>query len=202
VVDFSGKLEQEKEGKMSDEEFCVGKTRVCLVEGDITEIDADTVVNAANPTLMGGGGVDGAIHRRGGPKILEECRRIRATEWPNGLPTGKAVLTSGGNLKAKYVIHTVGPVWHGGASGEPELLAEAYHNSLTLAVSKGLKTIAFPSISTGAYGYPIEKASRIALATVKEFLKKEDKLDKVMFVLFTKSDLETYEKVAQEILKS
>jgi O-acetyl-ADP-ribose deacetylase (regulator of RNase III) len=200
VVDFGGKLEQGKEGKMSNAEFYVGKAKVCLVEGDITEMDADVVVNAANPSLMGGGGVDGAIHRKGGPKILEECRRIRATEWPNGLPTGKVVITSGGNLKAKYVIHTVGPVWRGGTSGEPELLAEAYRNSLTLAVSKRLQTTAFPSISTGAYEYPIEKASQIALVTVKEFLKKEDKLRKVMFVLFTKSDLETYRKVAQEIL--
>jgi O-acetyl-ADP-ribose deacetylase (regulator of RNase III) len=149
---------------------------------------------------MGGGGVDGAIHRKGGPKILEECKRIRATKWPNGFPTGKAVITSGGKLKAKYVIHTVGPVWRGGTRSEPELLAEAYRNSLKLAVSKGLKTIAFPSISTGAYGYPIEKASRIAIATVKEFLNKEDKLEKVVFVLFTRHDLEIYKEAAKEIL--
>jgi len=182
------------------EEFQVGKAKVCLVQGDITEMDADAVVNAANPTLMGGGGVDGAIHRKGGPKILEECKRIRATEWPEGLPTGKAVITSGGDLKAKYVIHTVGPVWRGGASGEPELLADAYRNSLRLAVSKGPRTIAFPSISTGAYGYPVESASRIALAAVKEFLEREDKLDKVVFVLFTKRDLEVYKESAKEIL--
>jgi O-acetyl-ADP-ribose deacetylase (regulator of RNase III) len=180
-------------------EFQVGKAKVILVQGDITEQDTDAIVNAANPTLMGGGGVDGAIHRKGGPKILEECKRIRATEWPDGLPTGKAVMTSGGNLKAKYVIHTVGPVWRGGESGEPELLADAYRNSLRLAVSKGLKTIAFPSISTGAYGYPIEKASRIAISTVKEFLEKEDKLDKVILVLFSKRDLEVYEETAKEI---
>ncbi|MEM1726681.1 MAG: O-acetyl-ADP-ribose deacetylase, partial [Candidatus Bathyarchaeia archaeon] len=129
-------------------------------------METDAIVNAANPSLMGGGGVDGAIHRKGGPKILEECKRIRATEYPDGLPTGKAVITTGGNLKAKYVIHTVGPVWRGGKSGEAELLAEAYRNSLKLAVSKGIKTIAFPSISTGAYGYPIDEASRIALSTV------------------------------------
>jgi O-acetyl-ADP-ribose deacetylase (regulator of RNase III) len=184
---------------MTDEEFHVGKAKVCLVEGDITEMDADAVVNAANPNLMGGGGVDGAIHRKGGPKILEECKRIRAKEWPNGLPTGKAVITSGGNLKAKHVIHTVGPVWHGGASGEPKLLAEAYRNSLTLAVSKGLKTIAFPSISTGAYRYPVGEAGRIALATAKEFLENEDKLDKVAFVLFTKRDLEIFKNAAKEI---
>jgi O-acetyl-ADP-ribose deacetylase (regulator of RNase III) len=178
----------------------VGKGKIFLVQGDITEQDTDAIVNAANSTLMGGGGVDGAIHRKGGPKILEECKRIRATEWPDGLPTGKAVITSGGNLKARHVIHTVGPVWHGGVSGEHELLAEAYRNSLKLAVSKALKTIAFPSISTGAYGYPIEKASQIALKTVKEFLKKEDKLDKVIFVLFSKYDLEIYEEAAKKIL--
>ncbi len=180
-------------------ELKVGKAKVCLVKGDITEQTTDAIVNAANPSLMGGGGVDGAIHRKGGPKILEECKRIRKTEWPDGLPTGKAVITSGGNLKAKYVIHTVGPIWRGGNQGEPDLLAEAYLNSLKLAVSKGLKTIAFPSISTGAYGYPIEKACKIALKTVKEFLEKEDKLDEVVFVLFTQSDLETYEKAAKEI---
>jgi O-acetyl-ADP-ribose deacetylase (regulator of RNase III) len=185
---------------MADDEFQVGKAKVCLVQGDITEQDTDALVNAANSTLMGGGGVDGAIHRKGGPKILEECKRIRVTEWPDGLPTGKAVITSGGNLKARYVIHTVGPIWRGGTSGEPELLAEAYRNSLRLAVSKGLKTIAFPSISTGAYRYPIEKASRIALTTVKGLLEKEDELDKVVFVLFTKGDLEIYREAAKEIL--
>jgi O-acetyl-ADP-ribose deacetylase (regulator of RNase III) len=182
------------------EEFHVGKAKVCLVQGDITDMDTDAIVNAANPTLMGGGGVDGAIHRKGGPQILEECKRIRATEWPDGLPTGKAVITSGGNLKAKYVIHTVGPIWHGGTSGEPELLAEAYRNSLRLAVSRGITTIAFPSISTGAYGYPIEKASRVALVAVKEFLEKEDRIEKVVFVLFTKHDFEIYRKAAEEIL--
>ena len=181
-------------------EFLVGKAKIFLVQGDITEQDTDAIVNAANLTLMGGGGVDGAIHRIGGPKILEECKCIRVTEWPDGLPTGKAVITSGGNLKARYIIHTVGPVWHGGVSGESKLLAEAYRNSLKLAVSKGLKTIAFPSISTGAYGYPIEKASRIAIATVKEFLNKEDKLAKVVFVLFTKHDLEIYKEAAKEIM--
>ena len=185
---------------MTGAEFQVNKAKVCLVQGDITQIDADAIVNAANPTLMGGGGVDGAIHRRGGPKILEECKHIRATEWPNGVPTGKAVITSGGNLKAKYVIHTVGPVWRGGGHGETELLAEAYRNSLRLAISKGLKTIAFPSISTGAYGYPIEKASRIALTTVKKFLESDDKLDNVIFVLFTGHDFEIYKEAAKEIL--
>lgn len=124
---------------MADDEFQVGKAKICLVQGDITEQDTDAIVNASNPTLMGGGGVDGAIHRKGGPKILEECERIRAKEWPDGIPTGKAVITSGGDLKAGYVIHTVGPIWRGDTRGEPELLAEAYRNSLRLAVSKGLK---------------------------------------------------------------
>lgn len=181
-------------------EFQIGRAKLRLVQGDITEMETDAIVNAANPSLMGGGGVDGAIHRKGGPKILEECKRIRASDWPNGLPTGKAVITTGGNLKAKYVIHTVGPVWQGGKSGEAELLAEAYRNSLKLAASKGLKTIAFPSISTGAYGYPVEKASRIALSTVKEFLEKEDKLEEVTLVLFTKHDFEVYKEAAKEAL--
>jgi O-acetyl-ADP-ribose deacetylase (regulator of RNase III) len=183
---------------MSELEFHVGNAKICLVQGDITDMDTDAVVNAANSSLMGGGGVDGAIHRRGGPKILEECKRLRAREWPGGLPTGKAGMTTGGNLKAKYVIHTVGPIWRGGKQKEPELLADAYRNSLKLAVFKGLKTIAFPSISTGAYGYPIEKASRIALATVKDFLEKEDNLDKVMFVLFSRDDLEIYKNAGKE----
>lgn len=186
---------------MTGDEIQIGKAKICLVQGDMTDQNTDAIVNAANSTLMGGGGVDGAIHRKGGPKILEECKRIRATEWLDGLPTGKAVITSEGNLKAKHVIHTVGPVWRGGIRGEPELLAEAYLNSLRLAVSKGLKTMAFPSVSTGAYRYPIEKASRIALTTVKEFLEKEDKLDKVVFVSFTKHDLEICKEVAKETLR-
>jgi len=183
-------------------EFQVGRAKVCILQGDITEMNTDAIVNAANPSLMGGGGVDGAIHRKGGPKILEECKKIRATEYPDGLPTGKAVITTGGNLKARYVIHTVGPVWRGGNEGEPELLAEAYRNSLKLAVSKGLKTIAFPSISTGAYGYPIEKACRVALTTVKEFLEKENQLEKVVLVLFSRRDFEIYIEAAKEILGS
>jgi len=179
-------------------EFIIGKTKIRIIQGDITEQNTDAIVNAANSSLMGGGGVDGAIHRKGGPRILEECKKIRETTWPDGLPTGKAVVTTGGNLKARYVIHTVGPVWRGGKHWESELLAEAYKNSLKLAVSKGLKTIAFPSISTGAYGYPMEKASKIALKTVKEFLEKENNLDEVLLVLFSKPDLETYEKAAKD----
>jgi O-acetyl-ADP-ribose deacetylase (regulator of RNase III) len=185
---------------MSESEFRVGNAKICLIQGDITDMDTDAIVNAANSSLMGGGGVDGAIHRRGGPRILEECKRLRAREWPKGLPTGKAAVTSGGNLRAKYVIHSVGPIWRGGNKQEPELLAEAYRNSLKAAVSKRLKTVAFPSISTGAYGYPLEKASRIALATVEDFLEKEDNLDKVVFVLFSEDDLEVYKDAGKEVL--
>ncbi|MCL4429612.1 MAG: O-acetyl-ADP-ribose deacetylase [Chloroflexi bacterium] len=181
-------------------EFKVGKATLQLMVGDITDVEADAIVNAANSTLMGGSGVDGAIHRKGGPKILEECKRIRETEWPDGLPTGKAVITSGGNLKAKYVIHTVGPVWLGGFHVEAELLKQAYRNTLKLAASKGLKTIAFPSISTGAYRYPIEEASRIAVATVKAFLEKEDRLDRAIFVLFSQRDFEVYLNAAKKVL--
>ncbi|MEM1980983.1 MAG: O-acetyl-ADP-ribose deacetylase [Candidatus Hadarchaeales archaeon] len=180
-------------------EFKVGKAVVRLVQGDITEQETEAIVNAANPSLMGGGGVDGAIHRKGGPTIREECARIREREWPDGLPVGEAVITSGGRLKAKYVIHTVGPIWRGGNKREPQLLAKAYRSSLSLAVSKGIKRISFPSISTGAYGYPVEKASRVALRAVKEFLEREDKLEEVRFVLFTESDLRVYEEAAKEI---
>ena len=181
-------------------EFRVGNAKIRIIRGDITEQETDAIVNAANSSLMGGGGVDGAIHRKGGPKILEECKRIRRTQWPNGLPTGKAVITTGGNLKAKYVIHTVGPVWRGGKHGEAELLADAYRNSLKLAVSKGIRTISFPAISTGAYGYPMEEAAEVALKTVKDFLEAEDKLDEVVFVLFTESAYRVYEEKAREIL--
>jgi O-acetyl-ADP-ribose deacetylase (regulator of RNase III) len=179
-------------------EFKIGKAIVRLVRGDITETETDAIVNAANSRLIGGGGVDGAIHRRGGPQILEECKRIRTTEWPQGLPTGKAIITGAGNLKAKHVIHTVGPIWRGGKHGEPELLAQAYQNSLKLALEKDLKSVAFPSISTGAYGYPIEEACRVALEAVKEFLEKEDSLDKVVFVLFSKHALKVYIAEAKE----
>ena len=183
---------------MVSAEFKVGKAVLQLTKGDITEVEADAIVNAANSTLMGGGGVDGAIHRKGGPKILEECKRIRALEWPTGLPTGKAVITSGGNLKAKFVIHTVGPVWQGGNNGEEELLRQAYVNSLRLAVSKGLASVAFPSISTGAYGYPTEKASCVAVRAVKVFLENEDKLEKVILVLFSERDFYVYLQAVRE----
>jgi O-acetyl-ADP-ribose deacetylase (regulator of RNase III) len=180
-------------------EFVVGKAKIRIIQGDITEQSTDAIVNAANSSLMGGGGVDGAIHRRGGPRVLEECKRIRETEWPEGLPTGKAVITTGGNLKARHVIHTVGPIWRGGKHGEPELLAEAYRNSLKIAVSKGIKTIAFPSISTGAYGFPMEEASKVALKTIREFSEKEDNLDEIVLVCFNRSSLEICEKIAKEL---
>ncbi len=179
--------------------FQIGKTAVRLIKGDITDIDADAIVNAANSSLMGGGGVDGAIHRKGGSAILEECKKIRATAWPQGLPNGNAVITSAGDLRARYVIHTVGPIWRGGNHGEPTILAQAYQNSLALAVSKELRSVAFPSISTGAYGYPIEDASRIALKTIKEFLEKGNNLTRVDFVLFSERNLETYTATSKEL---
>ena len=151
-------------------EVKIGNAKLHIVQGDITDQDVDAVVNAANSTLMGGGGVDGAIHRRGGSEILEECKRIRATQYPNGLPTGKAVITTGGNLKARHIIHTVGPIWQGGRNREAELLSDAYRTTLQQAAENSLKSVAFPSISTGAYGYPISDASRIAVKTVKTFL--------------------------------
>jgi O-acetyl-ADP-ribose deacetylase len=181
------------------DEFQVGKAKVRLVKADLTDMDTDAIVNAANSTLLGGGGVDGAIHRKGGPKILAECRQIRETEWPECLPTGKAVVTSGGNMKTKWVIHTVGPVWSGGKRGEAALLRDSYWNSLDLAVAKGLGSVAFPSISTGAYGYPVELACGVALGAVKEFLVARDGLDLVVFVLFSERDLAVYRRLAAEV---
>ena len=175
------------------------KTVVKLVKGDITDQDADAIVNAANSSLMGGGGVDGAIHRRGGPRIIEECRRIRKEMWPGGLPRGKAVMTTGGALKARHVIHTVGPVWSGGQSGEAEALADCYANSLRTAAEHGLRSVAFPSISTGAYGYPIQEASRIALRTVKGFAESEGRPAAVTFVLFSESDFRAYLRALEEL---
>ncbi|HEX7119346.1 MAG TPA: O-acetyl-ADP-ribose deacetylase [Longimicrobiales bacterium] len=171
----------------------IGTARLALVQGDITEQRVDAVVNAANSSLMGGGGVDGAIHRRGGPAILAACREIRRTRWPDGLPTGEAVVTTAGELPARRVIHTVGPVWRGGGAGEPERLAAAYRNSLERAREEGLRTVAFPSISTGAYGYPTERAAAIALRAVAAALEAHpDAFDEVRFVLFSAADLETY----------
>lgn len=181
-------------------EATIGTSRIILMPGDITEQDTEAIVNAANPSLMGGGGVDGAIHRKGGEEILEECKIIRRKSYPEGLPTGEAVVTTGGKLKAKKVIHTVGPIWGGGDKGEPELLAKAYTNSLALALRSGLKTISFPSISTGTYGYPIEKASRIAIKAVVDFLKKNEGIKEVRFMLHSTHDLRIYEGALKEIL--
>jgi len=181
-------------------ETTILNTRIILVYGDITEQETEAIVNAANPGLMGGGGVDGAIHRKGGPDILKECKIIRLRIYPDGLPTGNAVITTGGKLIAKKVIHTVGPVWSGGDSKEPKLLGEAYKNSLEIALENGIKTISFPSISTGAYGYPVEKASRVALRSVIEFLKENSGIKEVRFILHSDHDMKTYEEALTEIL--
>ncbi|MGH7805237.1 MAG: O-acetyl-ADP-ribose deacetylase, partial [Candidatus Binatia bacterium] len=160
-----------------------------------TQQQVDAIVNAANESLLGGGGVDGAIHRAGGPAILEECRKI------GGCATGDAVVTTGGRLAARHVIHTVGPVWSGGQRGEPELLASSYRRSLAVAAEAGLRSVAFPSISTGAYRFPIATAARIALETVREFLAGGvSSVEEVRFVLFTDNDLEHYRQAAAAVL--
>jgi O-acetyl-ADP-ribose deacetylase (regulator of RNase III) len=165
----------------------IGNSILELVDGDITRQETDAIVNAANSSLLGGGGVDGAIHRAGGPQILVECRKI------GGCPTGEARITAGGRLPARWVIHTVGPVYRDGRHGEPDLLASAYRNSLKLASARGLKTIAFPSISTGAYGYPLGEAARIALTTAMNYLKTHSDITLVRFVLFGETAFGTYE---------
>ena len=166
--------------------------RVRVKVGDITREVVDAVVNAANSTLMGGGGVDGAIHRAGGPSILEECLGIRRTLYPEGLPTGEAVITTGGLLPARFVIHTVGPV-HGREGGrERELLAAAYRNSLALAAARGLAGVAFPSISTGAYGYPRDEAAAAASDSIAEFLLGDERVREVRLVFFSKGDMEVF----------
>ena len=179
-------------------DFQVGNATLELIRGDIADVEADAIVNAANSSLMGGGGVDGAIHRKGGPRILEECKRIRTEQWPEGLPTGRAVITTGGILNAKHVIHTVGPVWRGGSKGEAELLGNAYTNSMAVAVQNGLRTVVFPSISTGTFGYPIEKASQVAVSAVKAFLETYDRLREVTFVLFSDYNLKVYVETAEK----
>jgi O-acetyl-ADP-ribose deacetylase (regulator of RNase III) len=181
-------------------EFKISNATLELIKDDITNVSADAIVNAANETLLGGGGVDAAIHNKGGPKILEECKRLRAKEWPDGLPTGNAVITTGGNLNVKNVIHTVGPVWHGGLYEEAKLLRRSYWNSLKLAALQGLKTIAFPSISTGTYRYPTEEASRVAITAIKDYVEKENTIEKVIMVLFSDRDLGIYTKSAKEVL--
>lgn len=164
----------------------VNQSTLELLDGDITDQDTEAIVNAANTTLLGGGGVDGAIHRAGGPEILEECRKL------NGCPTGEAKITGGGRLKARYVIHTVGPVYSGGDRGEAEKLASCYRRSLKVASANGVTSIAFPSISTGAYRYPLDKAARLALSTVIDYLKSHEDLREVRFVLFGQSAFNAY----------
>ena len=154
------------------------KAKLELYRGDITKLDVDAIVNAANTTLLGGGGVDGAIHRAAGPELLEECRAI------GGCPTGEARITRGYRLPARHVIHTVGPVWHGGTHGEPELLASCYRSSLRLAIENGVRTIAFPAISCGVYGYPIGEAARIAVDETRRTLENDDTIERVIFTCF------------------
>jgi O-acetyl-ADP-ribose deacetylase len=164
--------------------------RIVLVEGDITEQEADAVVNAANSSLMGGGGVDGAIHRKGGPTILEECKKVRAADWPDGLPTGKAVATTGGRLPARWVIHTVGPVY---ATSEDRsgLLASCHTESLRVADELGTRTVAFPAISTGVYGYPLDEAAPVAVDAVRHA---DTSVQEVRFVLFGRDAYEAFER--------
>jgi len=180
-------------------EVIINNTKLSLIQGDITEQATDAIVNAANPSLMGGGGVDGAIHQAGGPAILEECKQIVSRQ--GRLPTGKAVITTGGNLKAKYVIHTVGPIWHSGGRNEAELLASAYRESLKLATENKLASVSFPSISTGAYGYPVTEAARIALRTMVSFLKEQaTPIKEIVFVLFDSKTYESYHSALQAVI--
>lgn len=177
----------------------VGSARLRLVQGDITREQVDAIVNAANPSLMGGGGVDGAIHRAGGPAILRECKQV--VRERGRLPPGQAVITTGGRLPARFVIHTVGPIWHGGRSGEAETLASAHRQSLALAREKGLKTVAFPAISTGAYGYPVELAARVAVGEVLSFLTAGTGLEEVRFVLFDRPTYEAFAAALEEVAR-
>jgi O-acetyl-ADP-ribose deacetylase len=170
--------------------------RMTVVEGDITRQDVDAIVNAANASLRGGGGVDGAIHRAAGPDLLRECIGI------GGCPTGEARITGGHRLKARHVIHTVGPVWHGGDRGEPELLASCYRNVLRLARQHGLRTVAFPSISTGAYGYPLERAVDIAVATVRDELARSPEIAEVRFVTFGEAATASYRKALDDLARA
>jgi O-acetyl-ADP-ribose deacetylase len=170
--------------------------KIEVIKGDITKITVDAIVNAANSSLMGGGGVDGAIHRAGGPEILEECRKIVARQ--GGCKTGEAVITTAGRMPAKFIIHTVGPVWQGGNNGEREKLANCYKNSLKVAVENNCKTVAFPNISTGVYGFPKNEAAIIAANTVTELLQQEFSIDKVIFVCF---DEENYRLLLEQVAK-
>jgi O-acetyl-ADP-ribose deacetylase (regulator of RNase III) len=173
------------------------KTKIELMKGDITKVEVEAIVNAANRSLLGGGGVDGAIHRAAGPGLLEECRKL------GGCLTGQAKITNGYNLAARYVIHTVGPIWRGGHLKEEELLISCYHNCLTLAKERGIKTVAFPSISTGAYRFPVELACPIALKTTRSFLEENpDTFDKIIFVLFSDRDFEIYSDFYKKLIGS
>jgi len=167
--------------------------RIALAQGDITRQDVDAIVNAANSSLLGGGGVDGAIHRAGGPAILEECRRL------GGCETGDAKATTAGDLPARWVIHTVGPVWQGGDAGEGELLASAHRRSLEVAAELGARTVAFPAISTGVYRFPVERAARIALRTTADSLERHQEIERVTFVLFSDEHLSAFERALQEL---
>jgi O-acetyl-ADP-ribose deacetylase (regulator of RNase III) len=177
-----------------------GRALLELVQGDLTEERVDAIVNAANSSLLGGGGVDGAIHAAGGPAILEECRALRARRGP--LPAGEAVITTGGRLPARHVIHTVGPVWEGGTSGEPDTLARCYRSSLALARDNGVRSIAFPSISTGVFGYPIDLAAPVALGAIRDWLTAEGRPEVVRCVLFRPADLDAYRRALDAIAPS
>jgi O-acetyl-ADP-ribose deacetylase (regulator of RNase III) len=166
--------------------------RVIVKVGDITNEAVDAIVNAANGSLMGGGGVDGAIHRAGGPQIKKECEEIRATRYPAGLPTGRAVITAAGKMAAKHVIHTVGPVYGRGGPDKASLLAACYRNSLSLAAERGVKTIAFPAISTGIYGYPLDEAARVSSGAIEGFLKTEGVIREVRLVFFSRPDADVF----------
>jgi O-acetyl-ADP-ribose deacetylase len=165
---------------------------VVVKVGDITREAVDAIVNAANGTLMGGGGVDGAIHRAGGPEILKECKEIRRVQHPDGLPTGQAVITTAGKMLARHVIHTVGPVYGRGGRDKAALLSACYHNSLKLAADKGLKTIAFPAISTGIYGYPLHEAAQVSSQAIQRFLSSNASFEEIRLVFFSPSDAETF----------
>ena len=166
--------------------------RVKIKVGDITLENVDAIVNAANSTLLGGGGVDGAIHRAGGKKILDECREIRHTKYPDGLPTGEAVITSGGDLTARFVIHTVGPIFETNDGNDAELLANCYKNSLALAVENNLTTVAFPSISTGAFGYPKHEAAAVSSTAIKDFLAENENFREIRLVFFSQPDAQNF----------